>query len=235
MKIFSKEKIIVGKVGIFHIMTIMETITVTDRYFNPDTSSVVVIAADNGNAFENKDVPIHSNWSKQNEKYEQTCEVVFSKDGTYSFTVDSTDLSGKTATQYKVSDFVIDQTKPTIEIKINDKKLDNGSREGYIDDVVPQVIVEDTNFNQMETKVTLTPVNIKDGANLGYESTLISKNAKFENGMTYDYNNFKGEEGKQRIYDNIYILEASTVEKAGNTTESQAVTFSVNRYGSTNI
>lgn len=209
------------------------TITVTDRYFNSDTSSVVVTAVDNGDAFENKDVPIHSNWSKQNEKYEQTCEVVFSKDGTYSFTVDSTDLSGKAATQYKVSDFVIDQTKPTIEIKINDQKMNNGSKEGYIDDVVPQVIVEDTNFNQTETKVTLTPVNIKEGANLGYKSTLISKNAKFENGMTYDYNNFKGEDGNQRIYDNIYILEASTIDKAGNTTEAQKVTFSVNRYGST--
>lgn len=209
------------------------TITVTDRYFNPDTSSIVVTAVDNGNAFENKDVPIHSNWSKQNEKYEQTCEVFFSKDGTYSFTVDSTDLSGKTATQYKVLDFVIDQTKPTIEIKINDKKMDNGSREGYIDDVVPQVIVEDTNFNQTETKVTLTPVVVKEGTNLGYDSKIISKNADFENGMTYDYNNFKGEDGNQRIYDNIYVLEASTIDKAGNTTDSQKVIFSVNRYGST--
>lgn len=209
------------------------TITVTDRYFNPDTTSVVVNAADNGNAFENKDVPVHSNWSKQNEKYEQTCEVTFSKDGTYSFTVDSIDLSGKAATQYKVSDFVVDKTSPTIKITINEKEIENGSKEGYIGDVVPQVVIEDTNFNQTETKVTLTPVVVKEGTNLGYDSKIISKNADFENGMIYDYNNFKGENGNQRIYDNIYVLEASTIDKAGNTTDSKKVIFSVNRYGST--
>lgn len=209
------------------------TITVTDRYFNPDTTSVVVTATDNGNAFESKDVPMHSNWSKQNEKYEQTCEVTFAKDGTYSFTVDSIDLSGKAAAQYKVSDFVVDKTPPTIKININEKEIANGSKEGYIDDVVPQVVVEDINFNQTETKVTLTPVVIREGTNLVYEQKIISKNAEFENGMTYDYNNFKGEDGDQRIYDNIYVLEASTIDKAGNSTEPQRVVFSVNRYGST--
>lgn len=206
-------------------------ITVTDRYFNPNTTSVQIKSTDNGKPINN---PIPTKWTKQNDKYEQSCEVTFDKDGTYSFTIDSIDMSNKVASQYKASDFVIDKTKPTIEVSINNDIIKNDSKpQAYIADVVPQVVVKDTNFDQLETKVTLTPAIIKENSNLSYDSKIISENADFENGMTYDYNNFKGEDGNQRIYDNIYVLEVSTVDKAGNTTEPQKVVFSVNRYGST--
>lgn len=100
---------------------------------------------------------------------------------------------------------------------------------------MPKVVVEDTNFSQTDTKVTITPVIAKDKTNFGYESTLISKKAKYENGMTYVFNNFTGEDGKERKYDNIYNLDVSTIDKSGHTTKAQRITFSVNRYGSVYI
>lgn len=208
------------------------TITVTDRYFDATQSPVVINSTDNGDKIS---APSQSAWSKQNSKYEQSCTVDFSKDGKYSFTVDTTDLSGKQATQYTVSDFIIDNTDPTIKLYINNKEVKDGENRAYIDEVMPKVVVEDTNFSQTDTKVTITPVIAKDKTNFGYESTLISKKAKYENGMTYVFNNFKGEDGKERKYDNIYNLDVSTIDKSGHTTKAQRITFSVNRYGSVYI
>lgn len=208
------------------------TITVTDRYFDATQSPVVINSTDNGDKIS---APSQSGWSKQNSKYEQSCTVDFSKDGKYSFTVDTTDLSGKQATQYTVSDFIIDNTDPTIKLYINNKEVKDGENRAYIDEVMPKVVVEDTNFSQTDTKVTITPVIAKDKTNFGYESTLISKKAKYENGMTYVFNNFKGEDGKERKYDNIYNLDVSTIDKSGHTTKAQRITFSVNRYGSVYI
>lgn len=208
------------------------TITVTDRYFDATQSPVVINSTDNGDKIS---APSQSAWSKQNSKYEQSCTVDFSKDGKYSFTVDTTDLSGKKATQYTVSDFIIDNTDPTIKLYINNKEVKDGENRAYIDEVMPKVVVEDTNFSQTDTKVTITPVIAKDKTNFGYESTLISKKAKYENGMTYVFNNFTGEDGKERKYDNIYNLDVSTIDKSGHTTKAQRITFSVNRYGSVYI
>ena len=208
------------------------TITVTDRYFDATQSPVVINSTDNGDKIS---APSQSGWSKQNGKYEQSCTVDFSKDGKYSFTVDTTDLSGKQATQYTVSDFIIDNTDPTIKLYINNEEVKDGESRAYIDEVMPKVVVEDTNFSQTDTKVTITPVIAKDKTNFGYESTLISKKAKYENGMTYVFNNFTGEDGKERKYDNIYNLDVSTIDKSGHTTKAQRITFSVNRYGSVYI
>lgn len=208
------------------------TITVTDRYFDATQSPVVINSTDNGDKIS---APSQSGWSKQNGKYEQSCTVDFSKDGKYSFTVDTTDLSGKQATQYTVSDFIIDNTDPTIKLYINNEEVKDGENRAYIDEVMPKVVVEDTNFSQTDTKVTITPVVAKEKTNFGYESTLISKKAKYENGMTYVFNNFTGEDGKERKYDNIYNLDVSTTDKSGHTTKAQRITFSVNRYGSVYI
>ena len=216
--------------GMYYGEKRVATITVTDRYFDASNTSILIAAADNGIEFNS---PQPSDWSKQNEEYEQSCTVEFDRDGTYSITIDSTDLSGKAASQYIVTDFVIDLTSPTIGITINGEQIKNGSSQAYIDEVVPQVVVKDTNFSDADTTITLTPVITKDGTNLIYDNQIVSDNSDFVNGMVYNYNNFQGEEGNKRIYDNIYILEVSTTDKAGNTTEPQKIIFSVNRYGST--
>lgn len=205
------------------------TVTVTDRYFDATQTPIAINSTDNGDKIA---APSQSGWSKQNSKYEQSCTIDFSKDGKYSFTVDTTDLSGKKSSQYKVSDFIIDNTDPTIKLYINNEEVKDGENRAYIDEVVPKVVVEDTNFSQSDTKVTITPVIAKDKTNFGYNSTGISKKAKYENGMTYVFNNFSGEDGKERKYDNIYNLVVSTTDLSGHTTKTQQVTFSVNRYGS---
>ena len=205
------------------------TITITDRYFDKNDSPVIISANDNGSDIA---APSVSEWSTQNREHEQSCVVTFDKDGTYSFTVDSTDLSGKNTTQYKVSDFTIDNTDPTIKITINGKELKDGEKVAYIDEVVPKVEVEDTNFSAADTTVVLTPAVVKDNVSLLNEQKVISKNAEKENGMTYDYNNFKGEDGKRREYDNIYTLTVTTKDLSGRSIEPVSIMFSVNRYGS---
>lgn len=215
--------------GLYFSKARTATITVTDRYFDRNDTPLVITANDNGNAIS---APSVSKWSTQNKDYEQSCTVTFEKDGTYSFTVDSTDLSGKKATQYKVSDFTIDNTDPTIKITINGKELKDGDKAAYIDDVMPQVVVEDTNFSATDTTVTLTPAVVKDNTNLLNTQSVISKNTNKENGMTYDYNNFKDEDGHRREYDNIYTLTVTTKDLSGRTIKPVSIMFSVNRFGS---
>lgn len=205
------------------------TITITDRYFDKNASPVIISANDNGSDIA---APSVSEWTTQNREHEQSCVITFDKDGTYSFTVDSTDLSGKKTTQYKVSDFTIDNTDPTIKISINGKELKNGEKVAFIDEVVPKVEVEDTNFSATDTTVVLSPAVVKDNVSLLNEQKVISKNANKENGMIYDYNNFKGEDGKRREYDNIYTLTVTTKDLSGRSIEPVSIMFSVNRYGS---
>lgn len=210
------------------------TITVTDRYFDTSKTSIVIKADDNGKTI---DVPSPTKWSDQTADYKQSCEVTFKVDGTYSFTVDSTDLSGKEATQYKVGDFTIDNTDPTIKVYINKEEVKNNDKLAFIDEVVPQVVVEDTNFSAADTKVTLVATIPKEETNLDNQQTPISKDSekKRENGMTYDYKNFDDEDGKSRKYDNIYTLTVETKDKAGRKIEPVTIQFSVNRFGSNYI
>lgn len=210
------------------------TITVTDRYFDASKTSILVKADDNGKMI---DAPSPTKWSDQTADYKQSCEVTFKVDGTYSFTVDSTDLSGKEATQYKVGDFTIDNTDPTIKVYINKEEVKNNDKLAFIDEVVPQVVVEDTNFSAADTKVTLVAAVPKEETNLDNQQTPISKDSekKCENGMTYDYKNFDDEDGKSRKYDNIYTLTVETKDKAGRKIDPVTIQFSVNRFGSNYI
>lgn len=207
------------------------TITVTDRYF--DSSKTVIDITSYNNGVKDEKVPSASNWTNQNDRYEQSCTVTFDEERTYSFTVDSTDLSGKAASQYTVSDFNIDNNDPVIKITINDKEIKDGGREAYLEDVLPEIKIEDTNFDSLNTTVVLTPAVKRDNVLLNYESEPIALNPDQENGMVYTYKNFSSEEGHQRIYDNIYTLTVETTDKSGRTAQSQTVTFSVNRHGST--
>lgn len=210
------------------------TVTVTDRYFDASKTPIVIKADDNGKTI---DAPTPTKWSDQTSDYKQSCEITFKNDGTYSFTVDSTDLSGKIATQYKVGDFTIDNTDPTIKVYINKEEVKNNDKLAFIDEVVPQVVVEDTNFSAADTKVTLVAAVPKEETNLDNQQTPISKDSekKRENGMTYDYKNFEDEDGKLRKYDNIYTLTVETKDKAGRKIDPVTIQFSVNRFGSNYI
>ena len=207
------------------------TVTITDRYFDSTHTTIAIKAVDNGKTI---DAPTPTQWTKQTSDYKQSCTITFEKDGTYSFTVDSIDLSGKAATQNKVSDFTIDNTDPTIKVFINKEEVKNEDKLAYIKEVVPQVVVEDTNFSAEDTKVTLTAAIPKEETNLENQQTPISNDSekKRENGMTYDYKNFSDEDGKTRKYDNIYTLTVETKDKAGRKIEPVTVQFSINRFGS---
>lgn len=143
-----------------------------------------------------------------------TATVPFTTDGNYAFTVNYTDLAGNAAQAYTVNEFVIDLTKPEVEIfDIVDKSANNG-------EVAPGVRYSDTNYDVNGVSITYSGAKhaekAVDGTRTGAANGESIKMADFEHTQETD---------------DVYTMVAKVTDLAGNSDEKQ-VTFSVNRFGS---
>ncbi len=143
-----------------------------------------------------------------------TATVPFTADGNYSFNVNYTDLAGNSAQVYTVNEFVIDQTKPVIEIfDIVDKSANN-------DVVAPGVRYSDTNHDVNGVSITYKGSKHSEKAVDGTRSNI-------PNGESIKMADFE----RTPETDDVYTMVAKVTDLAGNSDEKQ-VTFSVNRFGS---
>jgi hypothetical protein len=145
-----------------------------------------------------------------------TSTLSFTTDGRYHFALTSTDLAGNTTT-IDTPAFALDQTAPLITISgVADRKA-------YRDEVAPSISITDDDFDRADTSLVL------DGSKRGMVP-LGSMGAwrDVKGGRTFTFKDFK----RTQATDDIYTLEATSTDLAGNTTTSH-VTFSVNRFGST--
>ena len=182
------------------------TITVTEHNF--DASKITVsTTASAGQA------PGTGGWSNNGDTH--TTSVVFDHDADYTFAVSGFDLAENKAADYPQDKFTVDLKNPEIKITgVKDKSANNGT-------VAPQVRISDTNFIASGAKITLKGVN-RGKVEIDSLATITSD----ETGMDAVFEDFPAG------MDDIYTLNAKSVDKAGNETSS-SITFSVNRDGST--
>lgn len=185
------------------------TITVNEHYFDPNRVSVTGTATNDGNPIA---FPAVSGWSNQGDLH--TATITFAADGDYQFTVTATDQAGNTSPAYVVSQFVIDQTIPTITFGgVEDQA-------SYNDVVEPTITFEDVNYDRNNVNITLVGANqgqVNYGNNAGDSN----------NGQTITFGDFE----HNADVDDIYTLTAIVTDLAGNQYED-SITFSVNRFGS---
>ena len=138
----------------------------------------------------------------------------FVADGTYGYIINCEDLAGNTASAFTSDVFVIDTTAPEVKFAgVENFSANNGT-------VAPSVTYVDKYMDMDATVVTMT------GSNNGAVE-LGSQIAPTENGFVVSYADFE----RVKKMDDLYTLEATVYDLAGNETKEQLV-FSVNRFGS---
>ena len=190
------------------------TITIKEHNFDAKRVNVIGIATDSatGEAVATT-FPATSEW-KDNGDDTYTATIAYTADSKYSFDIEFLDKAGNSIEDYKVEEFYVDKTAPTLDITgVADKSANNG-------DVAPIITYSDTNFNKDAVTITLSGIN---NGTVNYTGAY----GDITNGQTYTYANFE----KVQNVDDIYTLTAKLTDMAGNETE-KTITFSANRFGS---
>lgn len=186
------------------------TVVITEHNFISDRVKIINTATDDGVVIVN---PTVSGWSSVGDRH--TATIQYKKDAKYTFDITVKDKVGNDSADYKQDTFVIDTTKPKLTITgIADNSANNG-------DVIPVVSYSDTNYDAENTTITLTGANRKAVQLDGVYTDI-------HNGRTFTFKNFE----KKKEVDDIYTLNASLTDRAGNTS-TEKISFSVNRFGST--
>ncbi|MBR3771607.1 MAG: hypothetical protein IKL07_05005, partial [Clostridium sp.] len=184
------------------------TVTVVEHNFDAANVKVNISRKDKtGSA-----VPHLSSWSTNGDRH--TATVTFNSDGIYVVNVQSTDIAGNEADEWKEEQFTIDLTKPELSIT----GVENST--AYSGKVIPVLTYSDTNLNPGAVQITVTgykrgkvPVSYK-------EST--TKNSRVRTLDMFP---------KKKNVDDVYIINVKVFDKAGNSV-SKKILFSVNRFGS---
>ena len=164
-------------------------------------------------------VPTVNGWSRSGDN--NGASVNFTADGDYTMKLDYTDLAGNPATTYTESPFTVDTVIPEIEISMDDYSANSGT-------VAPEVTITDINFDANGYSI---PVQVLQGLNAGAKTyNWSSDSSSIRNGVKVSFVNIQ----KVKDNDGVYILTAKVTDLAGNE-NTQRVTFSVNRFGSTYI
>lgn len=185
------------------------TIQIEEHNFSENRVRITGTATDNGAGIS---FPQSSGFTGNGDIH--TATITCGTDGLYNFNVEYTDMAGNIAETYTGEEYYVDLTEPEIEIVgVEDYSANNG-------DVIPQIVMSDTNFDTNGVNIELV------GANQGSVAPEGSYTNQ-GNGETFTFQNFP----KEQSYDDIYTINATLTDMAGN--ESNAtVTFSVNRFGS---
>lgn len=149
-------------------------------------------------------------WSREGDISRGT--IVFDKDGTYDFSVSCSDMAGNVSNSISSGKFIIDRTKPVIDVV----GINNGV--SYKKDVGFRVVVSDSNIDVSRSSVSLVGRSVGDIKLVGGISGT---------GGEFSYTGVL-EDSK---YDDFYTLKAVIYDKAGNV-EERVINYSINRYGS---
>ncbi|MBD5544104.1 MAG: carboxypeptidase-like regulatory domain-containing protein [Lachnospiraceae bacterium] len=86
------------------------------------------------------------------------CVVGFVEDGDYTFSFDCTDLAGWTGSYGKVDEFIIDKTKPVVEVSYDNNEVKNELY--YKEARIATISIEEHNFMPEDVEISITA---KDG------------------------------------------------------------------------
>lgn len=193
------------------------TLTATERNFDASATASPIVTTDADAAGQSG--PASSGWSDANGDQVWNATVDFAADGTYTITAHVTDLAGNVSDEVSSPEFVIDATDPTLDItNVTDKTA-------YADRVIPEIQATDKNADVQTLTYTLKGVR---RGNVTSKLTSTNLKSDADRTQTVSYTDFPHEVED----DDVYTLEATYTDLAGNSTH-KAVTFSVNRFGST--
>lgn len=215
------------------------TLTINEHNFakNKDSVKSVLSAkgADGLTAMDSKEIydgKLTWTQSKTN-KGEWTAQVNFNKEGTFDFSMAYTDPAGNSGNNADSGEFVIDTTAPKIEQSFTK----SGNKLATNSDLVPHVIFSDYNFlseNQIgnNCKVTIRKFGENGLSSENFSATsrsYTSKNA--DSPVTFEqiFDIFD----KEIEVDGIYEIAIRAEDLAGNVTEINDLTVSINRFGPT--
>lgn len=194
------------------------TITVEEHNFDPNLFKIEApVSAGNGDEATPAQI---GGWSSNGDTH--TATVTFPGQGVYTLSVSGEDLASNKSESYTSPEFVIDTIKPKIDIQ------NVVNRTAYAGEVAPSAAVHDTNLadgTTIEVSKISYPLS-KDDPN-PYAGAAINASATDKSVSYLNPAKTKGNDG-------VYTLTVQAIDLAGNT-ESEAVTWSVNRFGSTYV
>lgn len=182
------------------------------NYFNSARTATVTVVDKN---FDSSLYSLTGNgslgsWSTSGDTH--TASISFKEDGEYEFSLSGQDLAGNTSESFSSGKFILDSTSPTLEITGVQDSV------SYKGDVGLSVKLSDSYIDTTKTSVTLKG---RKNGNLRVTGSFNETTGEFT------FADFP----KEETYDDIYTLDATITDKAGNVT-SKTITFSVNRFGS---
>jgi hypothetical protein len=189
------------------------TVRVMERNFSAALANVAASAKDAvGNAVT---APSMTGWaSVATDEYRTT--LYFGDELHYTLQAACTDLAGNEAQVFTEPEFIIDMTLPKISVEFLE------DTQAFGDEVAPRVSFEDTNLEDYAATVDFTRIDGSNYYGFDYDQVVTSSTKV----ITYQDLEHSLEN------DNIYIMQATIVDRAGNTAEDTRI-FSVNRFGST--
>lgn len=194
------------------------TITVEEHNFDPNLFKIEApVSAGNGDEATPAQI---GGWTSNGDTH--TATVTFPGQGVYTLSVSGEDLASNKSESYTSPEFVIDTIKPKIDIQ------NVVNRTAYAGEVAPSAAVHDTNLadgTTIEVSKISYPLS-KDDPN-PYAGAAINTSATDKSVSYLNPAKTKGNDG-------VYTLTVQAIDLAGNT-ESEAVTWSVNRFGSTYV
>ena len=194
------------------------TITVEEHNFDPNLFKIEApVSAGNGDEATPAQI---GGWTSNGDTH--TATVTFPGQGVYTLSVSGEDLATNKSESYTSPEFVIDTIKPKIDIQ------NVVNRTAYAGEVAPTAAVHDTNLAD-GTSIDVSKISYplsKDDPN-PYAGAAINTSATDKSVSYLNPAKTKGNDG-------VYTLTVQAVDLAGNT-ESEAVTWSVNRFGSTYV
>lgn len=193
------------------------TISVTEKNFSPDMVRIFT-TANSGNGTDVGQTII-SGWTTNGDFH--TARVTFPGQGIYTLSISGQDLATNRMTPYASPEFVVDTIKPQLKID----GVEN--RQAYSGDVAPSATVHDTNLAE-ESTIQVTKVSYPMDAD--DENPYTTEPSRSQTDMSVAYANPSATKG----HDGVYTLTVQAVDLAGNV-ESQAVSWSINRFGSTYV
>ncbi len=186
------------------------TITVTERNFDASKFAIDVAASLEGQAITS---PTISGWSGSGETH--TATIIFNADGDYSFSCTAGDMAGNVSDKISIGEFTLDFVKPVITIDgVTDQSAYNG-------ELSPVISYTDINIGDASS-ATITLKGARHE-----EKTITGSAEEIANGWRV----FLSDIEKSRDTDDVYALTVTATDLAGNT-ETKALTFSINRFGS---
>ncbi len=193
--------------GYYYAQARTATIDVLEHNFDAALVNVLITAAGDATG-----KPALSGWTTNGDHH--IARVTFSADGDYTFDIEGKDLADNLFADYETEHFVVDQTAPELEI------FDIENYSANNDVVRPGIRYRDTNNDVNGASISMK----------GFKNGIVEMNGsrtQTANGMELKLNDF----AHTQDMDDMYTMEASVTDLAGNTSEDSVV-FSVNRFGS---